>query len=273
MRSLSRMGLGLLGLAVLASSAAWADPPRTQPSATRPRRPLLHKPYLCAACQRAELQAKGIAVPPPPPLPPGGTVDYRKCDRCGSTGAASTSTTGRSLSSCTECANAANSPVMLGPDGTPMSVNNGGPAPGYAVAGGAPGYSVAGGAMPSGEPMPIGTVEGRYAYQNPGAAMGGMGGTGMPMAPGRPAMGAGAQGRGSGDPAVMPSSYTAAPEPYLPPGRNRPHVLTHLFGLDAIGGRAREERLRREREAHAAISYQPRNEPVTELPASMVYGR
>jgi hypothetical protein len=69
----------------------------------------------------------------------------------------------------------------------------------------------------------------------------------------------------------MPSSYSA--EPYAPSGRTRPHVLTHLFGLDALGRRGREERQRRDRETHAAISYQPQNEPITELPASMVYGR
>jgi hypothetical protein len=56
-------------------------------------------------------------------------------------------------------------------------------------------------------------------------------------------------------------------------GHNRPHIISHLFGLDAIGRRGREERERRNREKHASISYQPHTGPVTELPASLVYGR
>jgi hypothetical protein len=69
----------------------------------------------------------------------------------------------------------------------------------------------------------------------------------------------------------MPSSFS--PDPYVSNGRNRPHILAHLFGLDAIGRASREDRERRVMENHASISYQPQSVQPTELPASMVYGR
>jgi hypothetical protein len=70
----------------------------------------------------------------------------------------------------------------------------------------------------------------------------------------------------------MTTSFTTAP--YDPVDHNRPHILTHLFGLDGIGKRGREERQRRAREKHASISYQPLGESrVDDLPAKMVYGR
>jgi hypothetical protein len=70
----------------------------------------------------------------------------------------------------------------------------------------------------------------------------------------------------------MPSSF--ASEPYLSGGKSdRPHVLTHLLNLDAIGRRRRADRARREQENHASVSYQSQNQPVVDLPASMVYGR
>src|SRR4051794_34674051 len=73
MRSLSRMGLGLLGLALVAAPTAWADPPRTSlpigaGAAAQPRRSLFHKSHLCPKCQWEQLRARGINVPPPPTL-------------------------------------------------------------------------------------------------------------------------------------------------------------------------------------------------------------
>ena len=80
------------------------------------------------------------------------------------------------------------------------------------------------------------------------------------------------RGPGSVDPSVMPSSYST--EPYDPVGHNRPHILTHIFGLDAIGRHSREANDRRSREKHASIPYQPMSEQkVDDLPAKMVYGR
>jgi hypothetical protein len=141
--------------------------------------------------------------------------------------------------------------------------SNGAEGAGHAVAGGsAPGYAAIGGALPTAEPTPIGVIQGRWAYQ---ASPPGPGGPGS-----RPGPGANPGAPGSVDPSVLPSSL--ASDPYDPVGHNRPHVLTHLFGLDAVGRRGREARERRKREEHASISYQPVSETVHEVPASVVYG-
>jgi hypothetical protein len=308
------LGLGLAGLALVAPTAVLADPPASKPSAgkkTKPKPTSFHRSHLCAQCQWAEMRSKGINVPPPPRMPQGGqAVPGTACDRCGvatstysvpsmvsaaapppppvtvmsarSTGdvppppvATVPGAPGRGgmagpAADCVACAAAAG-PVMIGPDGAPMMVAGGGEMPGRAVVGGgAPGYaSVSGGMVVSAEPMPIGMVQGQYAYQNPGAAMGP---AAMPMAGGRPGAIPGPGRPGWNDPSVMPSSF--APDTITAGQSGRPHVVSHLFGFDAIGRRRREDRERRERENHAAISYQPQGQqPVVELPSSMVYGR
>ena len=122
-------------------------------------------------------------------------------------------------------------------------------APGYAVVGGeqpAPGYAVVGGTVPVAEPAPIGVMQVRPAV-------------------------AAASRRGPTDPSVTPSAF--AQDTITNPAAGRPHVLTHLFNLDMIGRRSAEERERREREGHASIPYGPMNEPVNDLPASVVYGK
>jgi hypothetical protein len=254
MRCLARMGLGLLGLALVAPTVVRADDPsQSSPPAGaqgRARRSLFHKPKLCAECQRAQLRAQGINVPPPPALPPGIVV---------------------SNATCPQCAGAAGSaPVMM--NSAPMMVANNGAMPGYAIVGGsaptyvyagggAPGYAVVDGMVPMLEPTPIGMVQGHYASHSPVPGRGTM--PGVPPGPG--------MGPRANDPSVLPSSLTT--EPYVANSHSHPHVLRHMFGLDAIGARARAERERRARESHAAISYQPQNQPVSELPAAMVYGR
>jgi hypothetical protein len=138
-----------------------------------------------------------------------------------------------------------------------------------AAGGGAAGHAVVGGTVPLAEPTPIGVIQGRYAYQDqsPGIAVAG----GSPPG-GRTGSGAATRGPGTGDPSVMATSFNT--EPYDPVGHNRPHVLTHVFGLDAIGRHGREARERRAREKHASIPYQPLSDPkVDDLPARMVYGR
>jgi hypothetical protein len=69
------------------------------------------------------------------------------------------------------------------------------------------------------------------------------------------------------EPSRLPS--VSAPDP-ISFGHNRPHIIAHLFNLDAIGLRSREARERQRREAHASISYNTPIQPVTELPASVV---
>ena len=123
-----------------------------------------------------------------------------------------------------------------------------GGAPGVAVASDAmPGYTVAG--SPAGaEPAPIGAVGGRYVNAS---------------APGRAS---------TMDRSVMPASVPPPRDPIAPGAHNRPHVIRHLFGLDALGAHHRE-RVRKKGEAHASIAYDPQYQKVNEVPASVVYGR
>jgi hypothetical protein len=132
-------------------------------------------------------------------------------------------------------------------------------APGYAVVGGpeaAPGYVMMNAGAAGDEPTPIGMARGgQMAMANPGMA------AAMP----RP-------GAGSYDPAVMPTSVPPPPSPMSGPGHNRPHVISHLFGLPIIG-KHHEERVEKRREQHAAVAYGDPNQKVNELPASAVYGQ
>jgi hypothetical protein len=133
-------------------------------------------------------------------------------------------------------------------------------APGYAVVGGpetAPGMAVVnGGEQPGAEPTPIGVARsGLNAQADPR----------MAAAMRRP-------GAGSYDPAVMPTSVPPPPTPMAGPGHNRPHVISHVLGLPILG-KHHEERVEKRRERHSAVAYGDPNEKVTELPASMVYGR
>jgi hypothetical protein len=211
----------------------------------------------CVECQRARVKRRdGVDVPPPPSLGPGMAMP----------GQAVATSGGR----CAACeAAAVSGPVMAVDPHAPGYAVGGGPAgmaggaPGYAVVAGngamsgAPGYAVAGGAagMGGAEPAPIGvarSTQPRWANSS--------------MA----AYGARAGGYGY-DPAVMPSSIPPPQDAVLGPGHPRPRVIGHLLGIPEFGGRrrAREEQARAK---HAAIAYDQPNTPVTELPASMVYG-
>jgi hypothetical protein len=294
MRYLTRMGLGLAGLALvsLAPTTATADPPAAGPGAPgmtpppplsvlvpaevpqpRPRRSkaMFQKPHLCPQCQWEEARAKGINAPPPPMLPQGAvTIPGNNCDRCG--GAIASISGGLSVP------NGTSLPVRQpGMAVAENCVNCEGNAPGRAVAGGemagnVPGYVVVGGTVPTAEPIPIGVVQGRYA--NP-AAVPAPGRPDMPM-PTATAMNGGRPGRkprgaATADPAVMPTNFKS--DPYLPNEHNRPHILRHLLGFDGIGQRGREERERRERENHASISYQGPSTTITDISAKSVYGK
>lgn len=148
---------------------------------------------------------------------------------------------------CATCEAQGGQVIMQGPA---MIVDAHG-APGRAVVGGnAPGYAVVGEGVPAAEPMPIGVVGARLA------------GTMQPM----PAAAA------PRDSMLTPSSMSS--DPVAGPGHNRPHIISHIFFLDGIGKRSRIARERSREERHASIPYGPQAEQkVTELPASMVYGR
>lgn len=144
MRFFARMGLAVLGLAVAAPHAVWADPPASvasQPPGHVHRKGLFGRTKNCPECQRAKLQAQGINMPAPPPLPQGVVMEG------GAVAGAS----------CPTCVAGGGQVVMI-QDGS---------APGYAVVGGpggAPGYAVVGGEGPTGDPLPIGAVASRGAY-------------------------------------------------------------------------------------------------------------
>ncbi len=129
-------------------------------------------------------------------------------------------------------------------------------APGYAAVGGdpgAPGFAVVG-EIPGAEPAPVGMATARPH---------GLGGVNMAGTGPRPGM-------GPYDPSVTPASVPPAQVALAAPRHERPHIISHLFGLPKLGGihRAYEDQ---ERSRHAAISYGQADKPVTELPASMVY--
>ncbi len=268
------MGLAVFVLALVIPAAVWADPPSSNPNQiqVKPRRSWFHKSKLCAHCQWEEMRSRGVNVPPPPPSLPGGVATPgNRCDRCGAA-VVTTSATGLSVVSIPSPPVLATAPVSVAEapamENRCVQCEAAAPvaaAPGYAAVGGNTiGRAVVGGGAPFVEPAPIGMVQGAYAYPAQSMAMAGRAGAaGMGM------------GAGSGmspmDPSVRPSSF--ASEPYMPDEHNRPHIISHLFGLEAIGARSRAERERRARENHAAISYQPLNQQVQELPSSMVYGR
>jgi hypothetical protein len=257
MRMLARIGLTLAGLAlaVPAASRAQAPDPASPAAPTAKRgghkllRPRLGKhanPRLCADCQRRKLMAeKGVNVPPPPMLPPGTVPSGSACAVCGGL---------------TTVVSGKLTPAMMLSSGTisaPSSMTASA-APGRAVVGDEPpGFAAVGP-----EPTPIGVVQPRLAAGGYGAGAG---------------VGVGAGPAFPRDPSVMATSASAASvtparEPVSLPGTNRPHILSHLIGVTAIGRDFRANRERQRMEQHASISYGSGNEPVTELPASMVYG-
>lgn len=124
--------------------------------------------------------------------------------------------------------------------------------PGYAVVGNEPVNQMS----PDGSPLPIGVVQPQLAAAGQPSAR-------MPMS--MPA------GAGPRDGDVMASSYSPAPP--MPPGANRPHILSHLLGVSGLGRDGREARQRRKEEAHASIPYGVNPQTITELPAKAVYGR
>ncbi len=252
MRCLSRIGLALLGLSLAAPPASQAGAPFMNGSYTPPSKP--QEPAkadqgrrgndpqpdeaLCPDCQRAQLMARGIAVPPPPPPPDGVIVGARPCPKCHKPASYTVMTPERMGRPTTAAA--------------PMMVVSG-EAPGRAVVGGEmmPGYAVVGGTVPMSEPAPVGVM--RTNYAGPAA--------GRPSPMDRAAMG----------------PVPAAPTPSGAVGDNRPHILAHLFGISAMRRdlrESREARQERKREMHAATTYGPQDpSTVSELPASMVYGR
>jgi hypothetical protein len=252
MRGNARWLLGACSLALAvpcgALAAPFDDPPgpgavsaSPSPEQTPPQHH--HKTWFarrhCVECQRAYVKAHdGVDVPAPPALEPEAGVH--------------THMAGVQAEACPVCQGGT---VVQGP-----VVSGGVSAPGYAVVGGpaagAPGYAVVGGEMVAGsEPAPIGvSTAGRNPLADPRmAAMGPRGGTG-PL-----------------DPNVVPTNMAPPQMALMGPPSNRPHVIRHLLGLDALGKHRRDAEAK-DRQKHASIAYDQPNQPITELPKSMVYG-
>jgi hypothetical protein len=246
MRVQSRLVLGLYGLAL--AFPAWvvaAPPDDNEAAAASVVPPHRHKGLFgwrhCVECQRAYVKSHdGIDIPPPPALGP----------QAGMHGQVVALQPGN----CTVCEG-----MPVGPG---MVVSGDPHAPGYAMVGGpgmmqdAPGYAVVGEAAPGAGPSPIGVSRGQQvAWANGAMAARGMQG-----------------GAGPYDPAVVPTSIPPAQVALEGPGHDRPHIISHLFGLPIVGHH-RREREEKAREKHASIAYDQPNRQVTELPASLVYGK
>lgn len=233
MRVFARVACTLAALILLVPAAALAGMP---PMAKPKKKKVAAQAAqkLCAQCQYQKLVAEGKRVPPPQPLPAGAPVKGEVCTHCGA-------------------------PTAVVMDGqmyraSMMAAND---APGRAVADGQPDAYVM-----TGEPLPIGVVSPVLA--------GGVPAMGMPM--GGPMAGpVGMPGAGPRDASVMPTSM--ASDPISARGSNGPHILSHLFGLSELGRSRSEHRERAKEEQHAMIPYGTTANPVTEVPANVVYGR
>ncbi len=237
--------MGMDGKPMPAPAVAQAPAPAQAPVA----KPHVHKKrHLCANCQAKEAQAQGIPV-------------------------------GAQIVACAHSKNGV-CPACQSLLALPGQVIVGNPpeAPGHAVASagmapssGSPHMAARAGSNvqvaydpgSTPEPAPIGLVQANFAQGGPMA----MGAPGMGMMPAGSAAGASRPGR-----AVVASG--AGSSPYQPKLNHapRPHVLGHLFGWSAIGADHAEERARRKSESHASIPYNNEGTTVNELPASMVFG-
>jgi hypothetical protein len=225
--------------------------PAPAPVAAAPAAKHSHKGLMgwrhCVECQRARAKAEsGVDVPPPPSYAPQGAIvhqghtHHNHAQATGSTG-------------CAACEAGA---VVVGP----VTVAEGYPA-GHAVANGVmtasevpAGHDVVGGA----DPTPVGVSRASQGNFTPYNAN---------------AMAAAGPAPGPRDPSVMPTSMIPPQTALGGPTGSRPRIISHLLGLPDLRRLRRDADAYKSREPHAAISYGDGSAPVTELPASMVYGK
>ena len=257
MRIHSRLLLGMFGLALAVPTAAVAAPfgddegsyvapaGQPQPQTTPHHHKGLFGRRHCVECQRAYVKAHdGVDVPAPPSIESGAMMHGQA--HAGQGGA---------------CAVCQGNAIVTGP----VMVADA-HAPGYAVVGGpgamasadAPGYAVVGDAPSGIDPAPIGVSRSGQAPS---------GGPRMAATGARPGA------AGPYDPSVVPAS-AIPPAPVAMEDaehQKRYKIIAHVLGVPKFGQwrRAEEDR---ERQKHAAISYDQPGAKVSELPASMVYG-
>jgi hypothetical protein len=262
MHSLSRTGLALLGLTLVAPNPSRAGDPRAlaygapgEHEHEHARRPL----HLCARCQERLRQGDTSVVMPPAPVPamPVATIEG-ECTACQMAQGTGPILAGDG-SVTTVVSNPAFGPTMTSGHSAPGHAELGeamSPTDGYPMtmtASSPPGHAVVGGAAPTYEPAPIGIVQTGFRPM-----------AGMPNPPG-PA------GSSPFNPLAAPNGPGLGAPGSLP-GHRRPHVLARALGLS---GRNRwsEAMQAQKRSDHAAISYGPSGQPPSEIPASMVFGR
>jgi hypothetical protein len=198
----------------------------------------------CTECQRARAKAEsGIDVPPPPSSMPQGQVvhqghshghDHGQGQVVGSTG-------------CAACE--AGAVTITETDAFPA---------GHAVSNEMMSSSdmPAGHAVVGSDPAPVGisrSSQGNFTPFN--------------------AMAAGGPRQAQRDPSVMPTSTIPAQTAMGGHEAGRPRIISHLFGLPDLRRLRKETSSYKNREHHAAISYEEGVGPVTDIPASMVYGK
>jgi hypothetical protein len=180
---------------------------------------------------------QGIDLPPPPPLPPGAPAWDQRCTKCKQPATVYV----------------VEQPGAGSSNGRPSLVAQRSQRTASAtMLANAPGRAVVGDPMEmgvvtaDGSPAPIGMVQSRIE----------------PPMPRKP---------GTRDTSVMMSSFGS--EAIAPPPANRPHVISHMLGLTAIGRHRAEAREKRKTEKHASVAYGAELPKIDELPASAVYGR
>jgi len=234
MHPIQRLVPGLLGLALAVplSAAAVAHEPAA-PASQHDHKGLMGWRH-CTECQRARALARdGVNVPPPPTaLPPGAVVEHVGHD-------------GHDGHFHAEGVVIQEGPIVL----------EGAYPPGQAVVGGDPSFA----SMPAGravvgggaDPAPVGVsraAEGNFTPVGNVAS------------------------NAPRDPSVTPTSIPPAQTAVGGSVGARPRIIAHLLGLPDLRRLRRDRQAYLSREGHASISYGDGINPVTELPASMVYG-
>ncbi|WP_165219921.1 hypothetical protein [Aquisphaera insulae] len=267
MRTLARIGLGLCGLALVAPSMAKAaDDPvaaggevvTAVVQAPKHQHKGLFGSRYCVECQRARAKKRdGVDVPPPPAVLPAGAIPGQVVHSHGQPGVP--------CAAC-EAGTVVSGPVTIVENYPAGHASVGGPAMASANA---PGHAVVGpgemnpSAMADAGPSPVGVSRSAMPYR--------------PAGPQTAALGT-RPGSGSSpyDPAVKTSSIPAAQTGIDGASTGRPHVIGHLIGVSGLRHDIQARRAARgdkAREAHAAITYDPAGQSVSDLPAEMVYGK
>lgn len=242
MRRIIPVGLALVGLGLALPAAATAGSPDTQSG------------LFAKKTRRARQTAQDPQFVPPaqPPMIEHIHTEGVPCTACEAAAPPTVVMTG----ACAACENGSTTlhthPMAEGPGLASI-----GPAE-------APGHAQLGGGMNAApvfaEPTPIGVMQAGYRPQaQPPQGFQGSSVDVLALSEAREK-----EKRNAG-----PVAPTVGGMPGKP--RSRPHILAHLFGFEGMFHMGRDREARRQSQ-HAAISYGPVNQVVTDVPASSVYG-